>query len=117
MIEPIDGLFDVESKDLTQAYFCYLIFVFTEIVDTFKLEDKDLNDPKNNESDKYNLDKLISHFENVIKISNNSKFVKIIQAKARIDNGWNFLLNKLKLRYLKTNNELDLNLDDFLLEN
>lgn len=94
-----------------------MIFKFTEIVDTFKLEDKDLNDPKNIEGVDYHLEKLVSHFEHVIKISNNSKFVKVIQAKARLDNGWNFLLNKLKLRCLKTRNELDLNLDDFLMDN
>lgn len=116
MIEPIDGLFDVQSKELIQAYFCYLIFLFTEIVDNFKLENKDFNDPKHCESESYNLENLVLHFENAIKISRNAKFIKAIQSKAKVDSGWNFLLNKLKLRYLKENREFDLNLNEFLLD-
>ena len=114
--DPVNGLFDLESKELVQAYFCYLIFLFTELVDEFKIQNREINDPVNHDLEFINVEKLISHFENAIMISKNSKFLKIIQTKARVDSGWNFLLNELKLRYLKKTQQLGNILDDLALD-
>ncbi|RNA05892.1 hypothetical protein BpHYR1_038099 [Brachionus plicatilis] len=108
MIEPVEGLLDIDSKDLIQAYFCYLIFVFTEILDKFKLENKDLNDPENSQSDNYNLEKLVSHFEKTIKVSKNSRFVKHNKKKLKFLSMVAFIyINDIPKRN-ETNNEYSL---------
>ncbi|CAF0714965.1 unnamed protein product [Brachionus calyciflorus] len=114
--DPSNGLFDLNSKELIQAYYCYLIFVFMEIVDEFKLQDKDINDPKNHNTDFFDLKNLVAHFENAIKLSNDSKLIKILQNKAKIDSDWNFLLNEMKLRYLKQTQPFDNLLNDLIID-
>ena len=104
-----DDLLDLlkleDDQNLLEAYFCYLFYIYTEITDGLK--GKDINDPANQKTDNYDLIKLVDYFENLIVKSNNTYFLKIIQKNAQTSTSWNFLLNQLKLRYLK---KTDMNL-------
>lgn len=103
-----------EYVDLINSYFCYLVFMYSEICEEFRQSNKDITDPKNHLGDYYDLNKLVDHFENSIKLSKNTKFIKIIQKRALTMDSWNFLINQLKLKHLKqTDNYLDqLQFDD-----
>ena len=92
-----------DDQNLLEAYFCYLFYIYSEVTDGLK--DKDINDPANQKTDNYDLIKLIDYFENLIVKSNNTYFLRIIQKNAQTNASWNFLLNQLKLRYLKETDE------------
>jgi hypothetical protein len=91
--------FPIDQSELIQAYFSHLTFVYTEIINEFKTTRRDINDPCNHVTEKYDLKKLVEHFENAIKMNGSAQtFRHIIQKLAEKEPLWNFIENELKLK-------------------
>jgi hypothetical protein len=95
--------------ELIRAYFCYLIYLFTSISENLRANLKDIFDPANQKKlGSYDMNILVDHFELAIDLSDDVRFVRIIQRNAQHENegrAWNFLINQLKLKRLKEKNE------------
>lgn len=99
--------FPIDQSELIQAYFSYLTFVYTEIINEFKTTHIDINNPSNHVTEKYDLKKLVQHFENAIKINGSDQtFRQIIQKLAEKEPLWNFVENELKLKQVTNVNYL-----------
>ena len=96
------------DQKILEAYFCFLVYIFTGITDELDANAKSITDPANHTSDKYDLKFLISHFDNAIEQTTNKMFVKIIKKNATTNIAWNFLINQLKLKHLAANDSLSL---------
>jgi hypothetical protein len=81
-----------EDTELTQAYFCFLVFSYTQI-----LNDKNSTKILEKEAESSNqLKFLVDHFENAIEMSNSVKFVKVLQKNAAANPAWEWIIEMLR---------------------
>jgi len=99
--------FPIDQSELIQAYFSHLTFVYTEIINEFKTTHMDIYDPINHVNNKYDLKKLVQHFESAIQMNGSDQiFRHIIQKLAEKEPLWNFVENELKLKQVTNVNYL-----------
>ena len=103
-----------DNERLVKAYFSFLVFSYEEICIYLEKNSLDINDPNNHiKPNMFNLNIIIENFELATRIISNNIFLRLAQNMANTDTAWNFLLNKLKLKHLKEDDQF---LNDILLD-